>query len=314
MSARPAGYEDLNSYTRIIVDEACARGITVEVLDASIGELALARGSRRITTVESLSELTTAVAFRRCDHKAHTRRVLERAGLRVPPGRTASFDDDDLAFLARWKDIVVKPARGEGGVGISVGVVDAAGLAAAMEVARAVCPEVVLEQRCEGEDLRVVVIDRTVVAASVRRPPTVTGDGSGTLGDLIETLSASRAEATDGASQVPLDATTRDVVRAQGFGFDDVLSPSATVAVRRTANLHTGGTLHDVTSELHPELASVCVRAAEAIDIPVVGIDLMVPAVDGPEYVIIEANEQPGLANHEPQPTAQRFLDLLFPD
>ncbi len=26
-----------------------------------------------------------------------------------------------------------------------------------------------------------------------------------------------------------------------------------------------------------------------------------------------EANERPGLANHEPQPTAARFLDLLFP-
>jgi hypothetical protein len=27
----------------------------------------------------------------------------------------------------------------------------------------------------------------------------------------------------------------------------------------------------------------------------------------------IEANERPGLANHEPQPTAERFIDLLFP-
>jgi len=39
----------------------------------------------------------------------------------------------------------------------------------------------------------------------------------------------------------------------------------------------------------------------------------MVQRVDGPEYVIIEANERPGLANHEPQPTAERFIDLLFP-
>ena len=32
-----------------------------------------------------------------------------------------------------------------------------------------------------------------------------------------------------------------------------------------------------------------------------------------PDYVFIEANERPGLANHEPQPTAERFIDLLFP-
>jgi len=39
-----------------------------------------------------------------------------------------------------------------------------------------------------------------------------------------------------------------------------------------------------------------------------------VPAVDGPDYVFIEANERPGLANHEPQPVVERFVDLLFPE
>jgi D-alanine-D-alanine ligase-like ATP-grasp enzyme len=83
--------------------------------------------------------------------------------------------------------------------------------------------------------------------------------------------------------------------------------------VRRTANLHTGGTIHDVTPKLHDELAEACVTASRAIDIPVVGLDLLVPAVDESDHVFIEANERPGLANHEPQPTAQRFVDLLFP-
>jgi GNAT-family acetyltransferase (TIGR03103 family) len=309
----PDGYDQLNAYARIIVDEALRRGIAVEVLDASIGELALSRDGRRMVTVESLSELTTAVAFRRCDHKAHTRRVLARAGLRVPAGRTATFDDEDVAFLEQWKDIVVKPARGEGGAGITVGVVDREGLAAATEAARLVCPEVVLERRCRGEDLRVVVIAGEVVAAAVRRPPEVTGTGRETVGELVESLSEEREAATGGSSQIPLDGTTRDVVQAQGHDFDAVPPDGEVVTARRTANLHTGGTITDVTDQLHPELVAVCLRAAEAIDIPVVGIDLIVPAIDGPEYVIIEANEQPGLANHEPRPTAARFLDLLFP-
>lgn len=83
--------------------------------------------------------------------------------------------------------------------------------------------------------------------------------------------------------------------------------------MRRTANLHTGGTLEDVTAQLHPVLIDAAVRAARALDIPVVGLDLLVPAPDQPEYVFIEANERVGLANHEPQPTAERFIDLLFP-
>jgi D-alanine-D-alanine ligase-like ATP-grasp enzyme len=54
-------------------------------------------------------------------------------------------------------------------------------------------------------------------------------------------------------------------------------------------------------------------RAADAVGLPVAGVDLIVERPDAPQHVVIEVNEQPGLANHEPQPTAERFLDMLFP-
>ena len=53
--------------------------------------------------------------------------------------------------------------------------------------------------------------------------------------------------------------------------------------------------------------------AADASGIRVTGIDLLVPDITGSEYAFIEANERPGLANHEPQPTAAAFIDYLFP-
>jgi D-alanine-D-alanine ligase-like ATP-grasp enzyme len=56
------------------------------------------------------------------------------------------------------------------------------------------------------------------------------------------------------------------------------------------------------------------IAGAKALDIPLVGFDFLVPSVTKPDYVVIEANERPGLANHEPQPTAERFVDLLFPN
>ena len=83
--------------------------------------------------------------------------------------------------------------------------------------------------------------------------------------------------------------------------------------MRKAANLHTGGTIHDVTDQVHPALAEAAVATARAIEIPVTGIDFMVRSPSEPDYAFIEANERPGLANHEPQPTAERFLDLLFP-
>ncbi|MEH1054682.1 N-acetylglutaminylglutamine synthetase [Micromonospora sp. CPCC 206171] len=313
LPATPAGYDDLNPYAKIVADEAMRRGIRVEVTDPRWGELRLTNGGRTIHTRESLSELTSAVAMSRCDDKRVTRRILTEAGLSVPRGRTATGGPDDLAFLAEVGPVVVKPARGEQGNGITVGVRTAEALTSAVELARRFCPDVLIEELRDGEDLRVIVIDHEVVAAAVRRPAQVTGDGVHDIAALIDRQSRRRAAATGGESRIPVDEMTREVVAEAGYRMTDVLPEGEVLAVRRTANLHTGGTIHDVTAELHPAIAEACVAASRALDIPVTGLDLLVPAPDRAEHVFIEANERPGLANHEPQPTAERFVDLLFP-
>ena len=307
-------YQRLNPYARIVADEARRRGIGVEVLDAEWGEIRLSHAGRSIVTRESLSELTTAVAMSRCDDKRVTRRILERAGLRVPRGRPAGGDEQDEAFLAEVGELVVKPARGEQGKGITVGVTDADALRRAVELARGHCPDVLLEELVPGQDLRVVVIDHEVVAAAVRKPASVIGDGRSTVRGLVEAQSRRRAAATGGESRIPLDEGTEATVRASGHAMTDVLPVGEELEVRRTANLHTGGTIHDVTASLHPALVSAAVRASRALDIPVSGLDFLVPDVSGADHVLIEANERPGLANHSPQPTAERFVDLLFPE
>jgi GNAT-family acetyltransferase (TIGR03103 family) len=210
--------------------------------------------------------------------------------------------------------VVVKPARGEQGRGITVGVTDDEALDRAVSAALLFCPDVLVEELVPGEDVRVVVIDRRVVAAAVRRPAEILGDGRHTVADLVRSTSRRRERATDGESTIPMDDVTVEVVAEEGWAMDDVPPNGQPIRVRRTANLHTGGTIEDVTDRLHPDIADAAVRAAEAIGIPVTGIDFLVPDLDAGDYVFIEANERPGLANHEPQPTAERFVDLLFPE
>jgi GNAT-family acetyltransferase (TIGR03103 family) len=309
----PETVDDLNPYARIIADEAMRRGIWVEVLDAGAGEMRLSYGGRSVITRESLSEFTSAVAMSRCDDKRQTRRIVGEAGIKVPRGRLATFTEEDHEFLAEIGDVVVKPTRGEQGKGITVGVDGPDELDKALARAREQHPEVLIEQRADGDDLRLVVIDGKVVAAALRRPAEIVGTGHHTVRALIETQSRRRAAATGGESRIPIDAVTEATVAEAGWSFEDVLPEGQRLRVRRTANLHQGGTIHDVTAEVHPELCRVGVAAAEAIGIPVTGIDLLVPDVTNDEYVFIEANERPGLANHEPQPTAAAFVDYLFP-
>ncbi|MDP7704251.1 N-acetylglutaminylglutamine synthetase [Mycobacterium sp. TY815] len=312
----PETIDDLNPYARIIAEEALRRGIRVEILDAETGEMRLTHGGRSVVTRESLSEYTSAIAMCRCDDKRLTRRLVQAAGIEVPPARLATFDEDDYAFLDEIDEAVIKPCRGEQGKGITVGVTAGQGpeaLAAALARAREQDPEVLIEKRVHGDDLRLVVIDGRVVAAALRVPPEVIGTGRHSVRELIEAESRRRSAATEGESRIPLDDLARETVRNEGWQLDDVLPEGTVLRVRATANLHQGGTLHDVTGTVNEELCRVAVNAADAIGIPVAGIDLLVPDVCAADYSFIEANERPGLANHEPQPTVASFVDFLFP-
>ncbi|NER62902.1 N-acetylglutaminylglutamine synthetase [Pseudomonas sp. MAFF212427] len=309
----PGPQAGLNPYARIIVDEAYKRGIDVQVDDADAGLFTLNHGGRRVRCRESLSDLTSAVSMALCQDKSLTHKVLEKAGLSLPAQQLAGNAADNLAFLDDHGAVVVKPLDGEQGNGVAVNLTTLDELTAAIEQARRFDSRVLLESFHQGLDLRIVVIGFEVVAAAIRHPASITGDGQHTVGALIEAQSRRRQAATGGESKIPLDGETERTLQAAGVDYSTVLAAGQHLAVRRTANLHTGGCLEDVTARLHPTLAEAAVRAARALDIPVVGLDLMVAAADQPDYVFIEANERVGLANHEPQPTAERFVDLLFP-
>jgi GNAT-family acetyltransferase (TIGR03103 family) len=308
---------DLNPYAAIIVNEALRRGIHVDVTDAEGGFFRLIHGGRSVHCRESLSELTSGVAVSICDDKAVTRRVVARAGLHVPEQldiKAGSETEDELeAFLARHKAVVVKPARGEQGRGVAVGLSSLDEVWTAVDAARPFSARVIVEEMAPGTDLRIIVIDYRVVAAAIRQPARVIGDGAADIRSLIEAQSRRREAATGGESRIPIDAETERCIGLEGYKLGDVLPAGVELQTRKTANLHTGGTIHDVTDELHPKLAEAAIAAARAIEIPVVGVDFMVPSPHSEVYAFIEANERPGLANHEPQPTAERFLDLLFP-
>jgi GNAT-family acetyltransferase (TIGR03103 family) len=304
---------DLNIYARIIIDEAYRRGIRVDVIDGDGGFFDLSLGGRSISCRESLTDLTSAVAMSRCTDKEVTSRFLARAGLEVT-GQTRLADADEaLEFLRRHSRIVIKPAEGEQGEGVYVDLREEDEVRQAWAAAAGLCDKVIGEPYFEGQDLRIIVIDERVVAAAVRAPASIVGDGVHRIEQLIDKQSRRRSAATQGESEIPVDDETRRCVRDAGYDMQHVLGSGVELQVRKTANLHTGGTLHDVTDKLHPQLAGAAIRGALALDMPLVGFDFIVEDPEQPDYVVIEANERPGLANHEPQPTAERFIDMLFP-
>ena len=311
-------WSELNPYARIIAEEALRRGIRVEVTDAECGEMRLSIGGRTVPTLESLSEFTTrrgAEPLRRQAGHPPDHGAGRRPG--GPRGRACEGDlAAAAALLAEVGAVVVKPARGEQGRGHHRRACATRPASSGRSPSRcSSAPTSWSRSWSTGEDLRVIVIDRQVVAAAVRRPAEIVGDGRHTVADLVRSTSRRRERATGGESRIPLDDATAEVVAEAGYAMDDV--PPERAADPRPADGEPAHRRHDRGRDRRgctPRSPTPRCGPPTALGIPVTGLDFLVPDVEGPDYVFIEANERPGLANHEPQPVVERFVDLLFPE
>ena len=126
-----------------------------------------------------------------------------------------------MEFLKKHKSIVVKPADGDYGLGLSLNVSTDNELVSAIDKARKVSHKVVLQEMIEGQHLRIVIIDYEVVAAAIRKPPIIVGDGEHTIIELIKKQSRRREQATQGESKIKIDDELRHTINSAGYSLDD---------------------------------------------------------------------------------------------
>lgn len=304
----------MNIYADILVEEAEKRGIKAEIVDDELNLYRLHYKGKAILCKESLTECTSAIAFAICEDKHLTQRVLRQAGLSLPGQVLFQNVNQAMSCIKQWDSVVVKSLSGEQGKGVTVDVRNQQDLEMAIEEASKYDDQIIIEEYIEGHDIRIIVINDQFVAAIERKPATITGDGIHSIFERMKQRNEELLVSSKGESHIPLTKETKRVIEQQGFSWDDVLEDGITIPVRKTANYHTGGTIRDVTKFISPTIKEVAIKASRAISIPVVGLDFIMPDIKKDDYYIIEANERPGLANHEPQPTAQRFIDFLFPE
>ncbi|OSM42504.1 ATP-grasp domain-containing protein [Nesterenkonia sp. PF2B19] len=284
--------------------EARRRGLQVRDLDKASY---FYDGGRCVGgTVGLISTLAGYSAVRGARSKAFTKDVLSRAGLPVPKGR--HFRAKQLETAVAWwseqvaegalGDVVVKPTDGNAGRGVSVEVRTEEQLRTAWAKARgeSTAKQVIVEQQVTGVDTRVYVVGDRAVAAAVRVPPHVLGDGARSLAELAEEYEQARTVHRYLSSRpTVVDA---ELLTRRGFALDDVPAPGEVVFLNGTANVSQGGLTVDVTEDLHPDLLELAVRAADAFpDLGAAGVDLLVPNLSTPEGAsVIEINTSANLS------------------
>jgi len=301
----------LNPLSMIIVDEALNRGIDVEIIDSKLGYFCLTKDNISVVCHESLSELTSSIASSICNNKFLSSSILRENHINTTNQLIVEDIDSALLFLEKYKKVVLKPIDGEQGNGVIVGISSKNDLISAYTEVKSF-QKLIIEDYIEGIDVRFVIIDYQVIAVASRTPPILKGDGISTINQLIENYNKKSLLDSDGISFIPIDIGTMLSIASSNYTLESILKDNQNLQVRMNSNVHTGGTIKDITNDISDDFKNIAIKIAKIINIPVVGIDMMIPSLNSTEYTFIEANERPGLINHEPYPTAEKFIDFIF--
>jgi len=295
----------LGPSTGAIVKAAAARGIPFRRLTAgSLVQFGWGSKQRRIQAAET--DLTSAIGESIAQDKDLTKRLLHAAGVPVPNGRSVTEAED--AWQAAQEiggAVVVKPRDGNQGKGITVNIQTQEAVLAAFAAAAEISEDVIIERYLPGQDFRMLVIGKQLVAAARREPPLVIGDGAHTVRELVEQVNRDPRRGEGHATtltKIRFDDIALATLDRQGYNAESVPAKGARVILRNNANLSTGGTATDVTDDVHPELAARAVAAAQTIGLDICGIDVVCDSVLKPLEEqgggIVEANAAPGLRMH----------------
>nr|WP_199076878.1 cyanophycin synthetase [Pedobacter sp. ASV19] len=318
--------ERLGPSTGSIVDEAISRDIPWIRLNKS-SLVQLGYGKNQVRFRATMTEKTNSIAVDIACNKDETKRLLQDAAIPVAKGVTIS-DPDDLedAIKKVGFPLVFKPLDGNHGKGATINVKTEAAAKEAFEYAKNYSRKVIIERFITGYDFRILVIDHQMVAAALRVPAHVTGNGQLTVQQLIdkENEDPRRGYGHENVlTEIIVDRDTLDLLAKKEYTLETIVPNGEIVYLKSTANLSTGGTSIDVTDLVHPQNIFISERISRIIGLDICGIDVMAQNLTQPLTenggVILEVNAAPGFRMHLapseglPRNVAAPVIDMLYP-
>lgn len=318
--------ERLGPSTGSIVEEAIRRKIPYIRLNRhSLVQLGYGINQKRIQA--TIASTTSSIAVELACDKEETKNLLEASEIPVPRGRIVYNEDELQAAIEKiGYPIVTKPVDGNHGKGATTNIQNwddaVMGLQAAKKYSRAV----ICERFITGRDFRLLVVNYKFVAAALRTPAAVIGDGKHTIQELIDMVNSDPRRGYGHEkvlTAIKVDDFTMDILNKKGYTLDTVIEKDEELWLKPTANLSTGGTATDVTDFVHPNNVFLAERIARVIGLDICGIDIMAPNLTVPISenggAVLEVNAAPGFRMHLdpteglPRNVAEPVIDMLYP-
>ena len=311
--------------TGSIVDEAVARDIPfIRLNSASL--IQLGYGKNQIRFRATMTDHTSSIAVDIASNKDETKRLLEDAAIPVANGVCIAYEEDLESAIKKINfPLVFKPLDGNHGKGASINV-KTLEEATAFHHAKKYSRKIIVEKFISGFDFRILVINNKFIAAALREPAHVIGDGVSTIRQLVDTENKDPRRGyghENVLTEISIDRETTEQLSKKNYTVETILEKNEQCYLKGTANLSTGGTSTDITDTVHPHNIFIFERISRIIGLDICGIDIMGINLSEPlesnGAVVLEVNAAPGFrmhlapANGLPRNVAAPVIDMLYP-
>lgn len=255
--------------------------------------------------LKSISPLNDAVSSNLSNYKNTCSNLLKTFGFKVPRQRDVTTLEEILKFKKEnnIENIVIKPTRGFGGHGVTIlpktkeEILNGLNLALENSLSKKK-DKVVVEEFVKGNNYRLLVLKDKVIAAVLREPAKVIGDGKSNTRLLINDKNVDMKRL--GLSEIQMDIETQKVLQSQNLTMDSIPENGKTVYLRINANLTSGGTTTECLSKVNKYYKKIAIEATKTLGLLLAGVDLITPDITNPNsgYFINEVNHNPGLRPH----------------
>jgi D-alanine-D-alanine ligase-like ATP-grasp enzyme/acylphosphatase len=274
----------------------------------------------------SRSPISSNVSLSLTTHKEATRARLRRKGVPVPRGRLFKNGDYEsgIEFAERiGYPVVCKPATGVRGIGVFANIQSLSHLNKAFEMykdSQLGGDDFIIEKHIPGKDYRIVVLNGKVLAAILREPASVVGDGKHNIAELVMHKNMFRRENPHLWAR-PIKCNDALLFQLERIGkrFTDIPKEGETVILGNSCSLSQGGDSVDVLDEMHPSIIEASEASVKAIPgLEYCGVDFLLEDHTKPlsEQIagICELNAHAAIGNCEypffgtPREVARNFL------
>ncbi|MDB5755504.1 MAG: cphA [Massilia sp.] len=295
----------LGPSTAHIVEAATERRIPfIRLTEGNLVQLGHGAAQRRIWTAETDS--TSAIAESIASDKDLTKTLLKACGVPVPEGSLVRSAEE------AWEEaqdiglpVVVKPYDGNHGRGVSLNLMTENDVVAAYNLAsrKGDSQSVIVERFITGDEHRVLVVGKQVVAVAKGESLWVAGDGKSNIIELVDSQINTDPRRGSGEDS-PLNALAPQhgaeiilELERQGMTAWSIPQDGQKVLIQPNGNV-----AFDVTDQIHPSVAHAAALAARVVGLDIAGVDLVCEDISRPldeqRGAIIEVNASPGLLAH----------------